>query len=66
MEKAEVFLMKMNFVRPKEEPKEYHFEPQNVCVRKSDAWNSFSVTPQAGEKYGHYSFKKSVQGNNGK
>lgn len=50
--------MKMDFVRPKEEEKPFHFELDKVCTKDDDRdeWNSFSKTPKVGEKFGHYSF----------
>ena len=57
--------MKMNFVRPKDEPKPFQFDPKKVCVRKNYVWNSFSGTPKKGEKCGHYSYSGNLHRSNG-
>lgn len=56
--------MRMDFVRPKEEAKPFRFELEEVCTKEDDTWNSFSVTPKVGEKYGHYSFAEVTKSDN--
>ena len=50
--------MRMNFLRPREEKKEFHFSPEKVCKREETEWNVFSDTPKPGEKWGRYDFSK--------
>lgn len=56
--------MKVNFVRPKDEPKPFQFKLEDICIRQERVWNSFSVTPKEGEKYGRYSFDDKMQKSN--
>ena len=52
--------MKANLVKPNNRLKIYKVDVNEIEVQRQDEWNSFSVSPQKGEKWTQYSFQKEM------
>lgn len=52
--------MKANLVKPNNRLKIYKVDVNEIEVQRQEEWNSFSVSPQEGENWTQYSFRKEI------
>lgn len=46
--------MKLSFLKPKEKQKVYPLRLEDIREAEEEEWNSFSSTPQTGEKWASF------------